>query len=302
MSKGEGQKIAIEFTEVLRGDATGLLPSFGNEYRRPDGIATASSQYTTYAPSSAFDGSTSTQWYTRTTGIQWIQMDYRYGVSSSGFKWYVNSYRPKTFIVEASNDGITWSTLLEAVSADMAGWLEFQWEQSIPYSYYRWSILDRYSSYLYIYEIEMLVTIGNERAFLVTGEEHQYVGGQTINKVYKVANVERHPDFEDDKHLLLTMHPQGRFNNVKYSVSVVYNQALGTLRGTGGPVPGFSESFVPVDLETKPNPHVGEQITVGITCTETFSKVSYTSMYAQESIYTNVIASAILTYVGVVNP
>lgn len=72
MSKGLGQKIAIRFTEKLVGDVSGKNPPSvrGKNYFRPTGTATASSQYSSYAASRAFDGDTSSYWYTRETGTQ----------------------------------------------------------------------------------------------------------------------------------------------------------------------------------------------------------------------------------------
>lgn len=303
MSKGLGQKIAIQFTEELRGDVTGLFPApFNSEYRQVDGMPSASSQYSSFGPDRAFDGSTSSYWYTRTTGTQWIQAEHRYGLRSQGFRWYVNSYRPKTVIVEASNDGFVWDTLLEESSPDEAGWHEFQWEMTEPYYFYRWSVTDRYSSYLYIYAIELFVPVGNERAFTISGQEYQHVNGPIIPVEYKVISVERHPNFSDDKHLLLTLHPQGRFNNVEGTITVNYDQSAGSLRGRGGPVPGFSAVFLPTELEPKPNPSVSEHITVTADADVSFVGIAYKHRYTSESLVVEASASVDFVYVGVVNP
>ena len=56
MSKHEGKKIAIKFTEDLVGDVTGYtpIPIAPGDYFNPNGAVTGSSQYSSYSPSRAF--------------------------------------------------------------------------------------------------------------------------------------------------------------------------------------------------------------------------------------------------------
>jgi hypothetical protein len=195
MSKGLGQKIAIKFTEILTGDVTGLVPSpvAPGDYFRPLGTATASSQYSSYAPTRAFDGSTSSYWYTRTTGDQWIQIELAEPTWIHGFRWYIgSSYRPNGFDFQGSNDGEIWEGILTSNSPNATGWHEFPTDSPKQYKYYRWTVTSRYSSYLYIYEIELLGAVGNEGAFTITGKEYQYVNGPLIDRNYQVEKVERY--------------------------------------------------------------------------------------------------------------
>lgn len=305
MSKGLGQKLAIKFTEVLSGDVTGWVPEpvTHGDYFRPIGVATGSSQYSNYAPSRAFDGSTSSYWQTRTSGDQWVQIELAEPAWVYGFRWYVEaSYRPNGFNFQGSNDGEIWEDILTGNSPNETGWHEFHTDSPRQYKYYRWTITSRYSSYLYVYEIELLEAVGNEGALTITGEEYQYVNGPLITKEYKAISVEKHPDYSDDKHLLVTLHPQRRFNNVEGALTVQYDQSQGSLRGRGGPVEGFTETFTPTDLEPKPNPHVAENLEVSAEVNVTFTKVTYNQRYADEQITVSATATVDFVYVGIINP
>lgn len=540
MSKSIGQKITIKFTEELVGDVTGLIPKpiAAGDYFRPLGTATASSQYSSYAPTRAFDGNvTGSYWYTRTTGDQWVQIELAEPTWIYGFRWYVDSYRPNGFDFQGSNDGENWEGILTGNSPNATGWHEFTTDSLKQYKYYRWTVTSRYSSYLYIYEIELLGAVGNEGAFTITGKEYQYVNGPLIDKEYQVDKVERYggvpiwrlgdsvaleddsilEDFEDDtlhpslsltgtwtrstrdaqtgsyslesnnktnnsdassyltfnasagksfsigykvsseanydKFYLyhndvvkvngisgagswltyngittegtnvirvrytkdgstsrnldagfidnfylegnyytpkiinidgilytgqcrvkwqevkpedtditieyttgeaqgewvevsngevitsdtnlwfrvtlettdtsvtptlqdlwleepdvpndlirLVMHPQGRFNNVEGPLTVQYDQTVGSLRGSGGPVEGFTETFTPTDLEPKPNPGIAENLEVSAEANVAFTKVTYNQRYADEHITVSASATVDFVYVGIINP
>lgn len=306
MSKGLGQKITIQFSEKLTGDVTGWVPTplAQGDYFRPLGTATASSQYSSFAPSRAFDGDvTGSYWYTRTTGDQWVQIELAEPTWVYGFRWYIgSSYRPNGFDFQGSNDGENWEGILTGNSPNATGWHEFPTDSPKQYKYYRWTVTSRYSSYLYVYEIELLGVAGNERALTITGEEYQYVNGPLILKEYKAISVEKHPDYSDDKHLLVTLHPQSRFNNVEGPLTVQYDQSQGSLRGRGGPVEGFTETFTPTDLEPKPNPHVAENIEVSAEASVTFTKVAYNLAYADEQITVSASATVDFIHISEINP
>jgi hypothetical protein len=138
--------------------------------------------------------------------------------------------------------------------------------------------------------------------FTVSGEEYQYVNGPLISKEYEVSSVGKHPDYSDDKHLLVTMHPQSRFNNVEGPLTIQYDQSQGSLRGRGGPVEGFTETFTPTDLEPKPNPGVAENIEVSAEANVDFIKVTYRQAYADEQLIVSASATVDFIYVGVINP
>lgn len=90
------------------------------------------------------------------------------------------------------------------------------------------------------------------------------------------------PDAPNDQ-IRLVMHPQSRFNNVEGPLTVQYDQTVGSLRGRGGPVEGFIETFTPTDLEPKPNPHVAETIAVKPEIELQFLRVEYHSRFEQDT-------------------
>ena len=97
MSKSEGKKISIRFSDRVMGnlDILPKLPFIVGKFINLFGYYLASSTYSSYYPSNAFDGSTSSMWYTRTSGEQWIQVSTVRPIRLGGFRWYLgSSYRP----------------------------------------------------------------------------------------------------------------------------------------------------------------------------------------------------------------
>jgi len=303
MSKGLGQKIAIRFSEKLVGDVTGLVPEpiVQGDYFIPQGTALASSHYGSNLPANAFNEQG--YWETRVSGDQWIQIQLLEPTRIYGFRWQVgSSYRPGDFIFAGSSDGETWESLVIDKSPDVAGWYAFPTDTAEHYAYYRWTITSRYSSRLYIFRIDLLSVVGNNGAFIVTGEEYQYVNGPLITKQYKADSVERHPDHLDDKHLLVTFHPLSRFNNVEGALTVHYDPSKGSLRGRGGPVAGFTTVCLPNQLAPKPNPRVRETIGVSAEALVDFIKVTYRQAYSDEALSVSAGATVDFIYVGLINP
>jgi hypothetical protein len=108
--------------------------------------------------------------------------------------------------------------------------------------------------------------------FIVKDSENQPVEGAKVNIKYGLTDT-----------ILLTMHPQGRFNNVVGPLTVQYDQTVGSLRGRGGPVESFEISFTPEDLVQKPNPHVEETIAVKPEIELQFLKVKYHDRFEQDT-------------------
>lgn len=137
--------------------------------------------------------------------------------------------------------------------------------------------------------------------FTVSGNEYQYVNGPLLVREYKIVKGELHPTVENA--ILLTTHPQERFNNVEGPLTVQYDQSQGSLRGRGGPVEGFTKVFTPTDLEPKPNPGIEENLAVSTEANVDFIKVTYGQAYAEEEQLTvSATATVDFIYVGVINP
>lgn len=127
--------------------------------------------------------------------------------------------------------------------------------------------------------------------FIVKDNENQPIEGAKVDIKYRLADT-----------ILLTMHPQGRFNNVEGPLTVQYDQSKGSLRGRGGLVEGFTETFIPTDLEPKPNPHVAENIEVSAEANVSFTKVIYNQRYADEQITASATVTVDFIHVDIINP
>jgi hypothetical protein len=275
MSKAEGKNIAIKFTEPLVGAEATEHFRAGESYL-PVGTVTASSQYSSYAPTRAFDGSASYYWRASTYPC-WIQIELAEAVAIAGFRWdtQTTSYRPKDFTVQGSNNGTDWTTIYSGQSPAEYYWKEFTWDiTNDAYKFYRWDISTLWSSRIQLYGIELFAvesyfTNGNETAFEVKGNVPDYVEfpseelGPLTEKIFIVDNVIPHPT--ESSTILLTMKDVNEFKNVDGNLSVSYNASLGDLAGLGGAVSSFTEVFTPTNLVRIPNPFTAETLDVSVT-------------------------------------
>lgn len=292
MSKAEGKKIAIKFTENLVGDVSGLNPpvSYGHgtlDLAQGKPVTVGNASYG--AGTSAVDGNGSTYWGTYSTLPWWIRIDLGEVKKSAGF--YIlqsnSSYRAKDYVVLVSNDDADYVEI-------SSGQLENIAEQTVPYKFgdYRY-IRINFTSYwsssrAYIYTLKILeaVPTGNEQAFIITGKEYQYVQGPNYNgplldKRYKPISVEKHPTI--DKAILLSFPIRGEINNAIGDLTVSYDALVGNLSGRGGRVDNFEVDFTPVDLIATPNPGVTEIITVApMEITADLVEVEYINRYTEE--------------------
>lgn len=249
MSKGDGLKIGIKFTEGLAGDVS----LQGGMVEKQDGEWTANGSYSgSYPIGNAKDESTSSYWQSRSTD-NYIQIN-RPSTKLLGFKVYKgSSYRPSNFTLSASEDGVDYFDVTSGSLTAATGWETIMFSSHMNYEYFRFSF--GYSSRLYIYELVLIV---DECEFAVTGKEYKYVNGELIDKSYQVVSVESHPT--EPKSILLTLDWWSRFNNVEGELTVEYDATKGSLTGAGGAVESFEVSFNPIDLIQTPNPNAEELI------------------------------------------
>lgn len=305
MSKSEGKKIALRFSDRVMGnlDILPKLPFIVGKYINLFGYYSASSVYSSYYASNAFDGSTSSMWHTRTSGEQWIQVSTVRPIRLGGFRWYIgSSHRPKDFKVQGSNDGINWVDIYAGSSEDTAGWKEYYWQYGDAYLYHRWTVTTRYSSYIYLYEIEAFVH--DQKAIKVTGLQRDYVGGELKEIDYAIKSIEHHPTEENT--LLISLHDnyQEAFDEVEGSLTIEYKGQLGNLIGYGGALEDFSISFTPSELTPSPNPGIEERIRVySVTITDLIP-ITYNNIYGpHETIKViNLTISTQLIYSSIENP
>ena len=187
-----GGRIDIQFTQEIKGDATGYDPYPLNPglYFNPAGTASASSvSSSSYIADYAFNGSTSNYWHTASCATAWIKVDLLEPTWTAGFGWYMYAYYAKTYDVYGSDDDVTWTKLYSGtMSATMSSYANVATWSPVKYRYYKWDFTSLNSSYMAIYYIKLLSAIGNEGAFTITGQEYQYVGGPLITKTYALTD------------------------------------------------------------------------------------------------------------------
>lgn len=308
MSKGEGLKIGIKFTEDLVGNISGLNPPVGyvagtTDLAQGKTVTVGNASYG--AGTNAVDGNASTYWGTYSTLPWWININLNEVKKTAGFYILQSnaSYRAKDYVVLGSADGTNFTQI-------STGQLENIAEQTIPYNasdyqYIRINFTSYWtSSMAYIYTIKILEAIpaGNELAFNITGKEYQYVNGSLLDKTYKPISVEPHPT--EPKSILITMDWWGRFNNVEDKIKVLYDASKGSLTGAGGAVESFEIEFTPEDLIQTPNPNAEELIKAyPYEIVADLKEVDIINAHAQEFVKAYPYAiSLTLTDIGEINP
>ena len=188
-----------------------------------------------------------------------------------------SSHRPKDFKVQGSNDGVNWTDLFTGTSEDTQGWKEYYWQYADAYLYHRWTVTTRYSSYLYLYEIEAFVH--DEKAIKVTGLQRDYVGGELKEVDYAIKKIEHHPTAENT--LLITLHDnyQEAFDEVEDVITIQYKGQLGNLIGYGGALEDFTVGFYPTELIPSPNPGIEEILTVSVNTLTVLVPITYHDIF-----------------------
>ena len=149
MSKSDGLKIGIRFTEDLVGEITPIPITFDTQ----SGDWTVNGTYGGTVDS-VKDESTSTYWQSRSTS-NYIQI-IRPNTKLLGFKIYKgSSYRPSTYTTRTSEDGSTYTDIYSGSLVAETGWETITFENPIISGYFRFNF--GYSSRLYLYELVLIV-------------------------------------------------------------------------------------------------------------------------------------------------
>lgn len=296
MSKGLGRKIAIKFTE----DIINLVETIKTPGESINGKFTANGTYTGSLVNNVIDGSTSTYWESRTTG-NYIQVEVG-NVELAGFSIYKgSSYRPSTYTLEASDDGVNFTSVKSGSFVASTGWETVTLD--VPIAPLAIRLKCGFTTRLYIYEFKMIINdyryTGQE--FKVEWQEPKHVGGPLIDRVGYPKRLQQHPE-DPSNTILLTMYDTQRFHNAEGQITLSYDHTKSNLQGRGGVVASFYRSFLPSDLEPKPNPHDEEQLSVIARAEVDFMKVTYNNAYADEIITVGASAVVDFAYVGIINP
>ncbi|MDD2297322.1 MAG: discoidin domain-containing protein [Sphaerochaetaceae bacterium] len=287
MSKAEGKRIGVKFTEDLVGDVSGKLEiiaykfyrwhitstwsgsrlylyeleMYGNDIKVDASEIISMSRSSAYSSSydvnRLFDGIVpGTEWDANGSLPHWVKIELSNPKAVNKFKWHTGTSdnKPKQFQFQGSDDGENWTNLYEGESPNTNYWIEFN-----------------------------TTPPGNEGAFRVTGQEYQYVNGPNDNgpvldKTYSVGSVETHPTV--DKAILLTMMTLEEFDSVLGNLTVAYDATKGNLSGRGGRVESFSAEFLPADLVSTPDVGLTEKLSIAPTdITSDLKRVAYIDAY-----------------------
>ena len=188
MNISDGRKVVIEFTEPLIGNVDGLHPPIGSKKSKISlsaaAVTTLNQYSTSYTGAKAVDGNTSTYWRS-TTAVTWIAFELNEPKAITQIKMLLGSYYIKTFIISGSNDGIEWMQIgdvFTAASTTTLQWYTFDVANETKYLHYKIDVLTSYSSYIYLYEIQLFedVPIGNETKFTASFDEYDMVPGGIV--------------------------------------------------------------------------------------------------------------------------
>lgn len=136
MAKGDGEKIAIRFTEPLIGDVSGITPvplGYKHEKAKPDAVTALNQYSTSYPPEKAVDGSIDTYWRGTTTD-DWFTAYFAEPIVLSRLRVYFKTNPIRSFTLFGSDDGETFTqiggTYNVSSSSTGAGWYEYDIENS----------------------------------------------------------------------------------------------------------------------------------------------------------------------------
>ena len=193
MAIGDGEKIAIRFTQPLIGDVSGITPvplGYKHEKVQPDAVTALNQYSTSYSPEKAVDGKIDTYWRGTTTD-DWFMAYFAEAIVLSRLRVYFKTDPIRRFTLYGSDDGETFTqiggTYEVSSSSTGAGWYEYDIENSTAYHYYKIATYSYYVNELYLYEIEYyhLVPTGNETKFTVSFPEYTFVPGGTLKTVQR---------------------------------------------------------------------------------------------------------------------
>ena len=295
------RKIVIEFDQDLTNTFSDLSYSVCDGYNiAPIGTAFGSSQHsTTYAYANIKDRSTSTYWRSSsTTAPQWVGVDLGSTKKIGRMKVYLASYPPNAFILQGSDDGTTYTDVYSGNFTNTTGWQTFDFTPA-DYRYWRIYCTSKWSSYYYIYEVELYEAVlqGNTGGFTVTQVEKQADVTTTTN--LDVHSVEK---IASNK-IQLNICPYSRIKTDQ-PITVAYDQPSGSLAGAGGVVVSFSLTFTPTNIVNAPHSWNKEHLSAGVSGLDVHvHQVNHLYGYETEHLSAGLSnLSIVVTFVGTQNP
>lgn len=127
---------------------------FWNGY---NGVASASTTYSTFSASKAMDGSENGLNYWRTatgTTTGWLQFKYNTPEQAVNIEKYSINGDVKSWTFEGSANGSSWTTLHTVTNDTGGSWRSYTFTNATAYQYYRWNIT-AVNTYTFIFVLEV---------------------------------------------------------------------------------------------------------------------------------------------------
>lgn len=127
-----------------------------------------------FSANKAFDDYTTTSWASSSAAYpHWIKVDLGSNTTKTARKLRIYKSqldRLKTFKLQGSNNDSNWTDIYSGVASQTTGWLEYTFDNSTAYRYYRIYGTDSYSdAFMQIGEIELMEATETQGAYTASG-------------------------------------------------------------------------------------------------------------------------------------
>ena len=263
------------------------------------GTVSSSAYYSVYGPANAVDGNLETTLYFRNT-VGWAKMSYAQPIAMEKFRIYRGAAnRPRAFTIDGSENDVDWVTVASGECPNSTGWTEVTFEPA-TYQYWRVNITTKWSSHVYVYEIQFYESTPtyDSTGWAVSGYEYDKIpNGELVPANYAIKLTKTDSDYAIVIWLKLA-------NRMKYPMGDITVTFTGTLNGLGNTVVApFVLSFSPSSISPVFNPnHVPCLEVMDVSGQATLMQIYYEDYQSEEfDIMIEVadvsLASAMLTHI-----
>ena len=236
-------------------------------------------------PANAFDGNTGTFWRgTSTANNDWIGALLYFAAPINEVRFYIgNVYRPKTYSIEYSDDGISWSSVATGDFSNATGWQIVDFTNFSSHHYWRANFSAGYGTTVAVYEMELYSSdiLYHPNGFTVTGNQFETSPeGESIANQFDIKRVTK---AENNMSVFVWLYLPDRMKYPDGQITVDYDKSTGNLEGAdSAQVDSFSLSFTPTNIVPFFNPSSAEHIDANLSQDVNLIEVLY-SAYQDEA-------------------
>ena len=221
----------------------------------------------TYDEAKAFDSLDNTYW--RSSGANppaWLGADLGGVVNVTKVRVHTGSiYRPKTYVVEGSDDAVSWDAVHTGDLLNATGWQEITFAGA-SYRYWRVYFSAGYATYFAVRDMEFYGTnvMYSPNGFAVSGNIYESSPeGESAPHSFTIRRVTK---TEDNLSIIIWLEITDRLKYPVSTITVSYDKATGNLLGAlNAQVDSFSESFTPQNVTLLFSPSNADHISLGLT-------------------------------------